>query len=107
MYVHPDVHGSGVGGVLYGVLIPLLREQGYVTLVAGITGGHSASERLHAKVGFVRCGTFHRVGWKFDRWQDVGYWELCLEPTGRAPSPVRSVAGTWQAPHAGRGDVPE
>jgi phosphinothricin acetyltransferase len=91
-YIDPKFHRRGVGSALYGVLIPLLRAQGYVTLLAGITGGHEASERLHAKVGFVRCGTFHRIGWKLDRWQDVGYWELHLTDPGTVPGPIRPVA---------------
>src|SRR5262249_28495969 len=78
VYIDPNFHGKGIGTALYGTLIPILRAQGYVTLLAGITDGHEPSERLHTKAGFVRCGTFHRIGWKFGRWHDVGYWELHL-----------------------------
>ncbi len=95
VYVDPDAHGRGVGTLLYEALIPLLREQGYVTLLGGVTEGHGPSERLHAKTGFVRCGTFHRVGWKFNRWLDVGYWELHLQPAGHAPQPIRPVDDVW------------
>jgi phosphinothricin acetyltransferase len=90
VYLHPDVHGKGIGTALYDVLIPLLRAQGYVTLVAGITGGHTASQRLHEKMGFVRCATFHRMGWKFGLWHDVGYWELHLRAADE-PSPILPV----------------
>lgn len=92
VYIDPQCHGRGVGSALYAVLIPLLRAQGYMTVLAGIVGGHEPSERLHAKLGFVRCGTFHRVGWKFDRWHDVGYWELHLQAADAAPRPIRPVA---------------
>src|SRR5688572_18208476 len=34
VYIDPAHHGRGIGGALYGVLIPLLRAQGYVTLLA-------------------------------------------------------------------------
>jgi L-amino acid N-acyltransferase YncA len=91
VYIDSEFHGRGFGTALYGALIPQLKAQGYVTLLAGITGGHEPSERLHAKTGFVRCGTFHRIGWKFDRWHDVGYWELHLHPAGEPPSPIRVV----------------
>ena len=91
VYIDEAAHGVGVGSALYNVLLPLLRAQGYATLLAGIVGGHVPSERLHAKFGFVRCGTFHRVGWKFDRWHDVGYWELALLADQDVPSPIRSV----------------
>ncbi|HTM20762.1 MAG TPA: GNAT family N-acetyltransferase [Kofleriaceae bacterium] len=95
VYIDPAHHGRGVGTALYGRLVPLLRAQGYVTLLAGITAGHVASERLHQRAGFVRCGTFHRAGWKFGAWHDVGYWELHLQPPDHVPSPPRPVAEVW------------
>ena len=95
VYIDPESHGKGVGTLLYRTLIPLLRAQGYVTLLAGIYAGHEPSERLHMRAGFVRCGTFHRVGWKFDRWCDVGYWELHLQPAESAPRALRPVSEVW------------
>jgi phosphinothricin acetyltransferase len=96
VYVEPELHGRRLGSALYGALVPLLREQGYVTLLAGITTPNPASERLHAAFGFARCGIHRRAGWKFGRWHDVGYWELHLSPEGRAPEPIRRVAQVWQ-----------
>lgn len=91
VYIDPAHHGTGAGRALYDVLIPLLRAQGFGLLLAGITAGHEASERLHARFGFTRCGTFHRVGHKSGAWLDVGYWELFLD-AGDPPAPVRPVA---------------
>ncbi len=91
VYIDPEFHGRKIGTTLYNVLIPILRSQGYETLLAGIVKGHEASERLHANVGFVRCATFHRVGWKFNAWHDVGYWELHFHGEGRAPTALRPV----------------
>jgi phosphinothricin acetyltransferase len=112
VYLHPEFHGRGIGTALYGTLLPLLEAQGYVTVIAGITGGHAPSERLHAKMGFVRCATFHRVGWKFGRWYDVGYFELHLRPAGDAPEPLRPVADVplsslvrWTGPRYGAGST--
>lgn len=101
VYIDEAWQGRRVGTALYRVLVPLLREQGYVTLLAGITGGHAASERLHERFGFVRCGTFHRAGWKLGAWHDVGYWELQLSPAGEPPS-IRTVREVWTARAAGR-----
>ena len=28
------------------------------------------------KLGFKKIGVFSEAGWKFDRWVDVGCWEL-------------------------------
>lgn len=101
VYIDETCRGRGLGTALYGVLVPLLEAQGYVTLLAGITVGHAASERLHARAGFVRCGTYHRVGWKGGRWLDVGYWERHLGEGGE-PSPVRGVAAAWATLSPGR-----
>ncbi|HMJ54635.1 MAG TPA: GNAT family N-acetyltransferase [Polyangiaceae bacterium] len=35
VYVDPQCHGSGIGTQLYRHLVPVLRRQGYVTLLAG------------------------------------------------------------------------
>ncbi len=96
IYLDPRFHGRGIGTALYDALISLVRTQGYVTLIAGISEGNAASERLHTKAGFIRCGTYHRVGWKFGRWHDVSYWELPLR-AGVEPGEIRSVAEAWLA----------
>jgi phosphinothricin acetyltransferase len=98
VYIDPAHHRRGVGRALYRVLIPLLRAQSFVTLIAGITTGHEGSERLHASFGFTRCATFHRMGFKFGAWHDVSYWELQLGGDGE-PAPLVPVRAAW-APRA-------
>jgi phosphinothricin acetyltransferase len=94
VYIHPEAHGERIGTRLYERLIPTLRAQGYVTLLAGITLPNPASERLHAAFGFVVCGVFHRVGWKQERWLDVGYFEAAL--SDGAPAAIARVADVWR-----------
>ncbi len=96
VYVDPAWHGRGVGSRLYEVLFPLLRAQGYVTLLAGITTPHPASERLHERFGFKKCASFARVGWKLGAWRDVGFWELSLSTEAGAPAAIRGVAEVWK-----------
>ena len=91
VYVHPDHHGRGVGRSLYRELISLLERQGYVTLLAGITAPNPASEALHRSFGFRKVGSLERVGWKFNRWHDVGWWELFLRPADQPPGTIRPV----------------
>ena len=90
VYIHPAWQRQRLGTALYTRLISLMRAQGYVTLLAGITSPNAPSERLHAAFGFVQCAMFHRMGWKFGRWYDVGYWELQLR-SGDPPPVLRSV----------------
>jgi L-amino acid N-acyltransferase YncA len=91
VYVHAEHLGRGVGRSLYARLIPILKSQGYVTLLAGITTPNPASERLHASFGFTRIGVFQRVGWKFNRWHDVSYWQLALQDAQAMP-PTRILS---------------
>ena len=91
VFVHPDHHGQGIGKALYGRLIPTLKAQGYQSLLAGITQPNEASVRLHESFGFHRVALFERVGWKFDQWHDVGYWELLLQEETARPSPIIAV----------------
>jgi phosphinothricin acetyltransferase len=37
-----------------------------------------ASVRVHEKFGFEKVAHFRENGLKFDRWIDVGYWQLML-----------------------------
>lgn len=92
VYVHPDHHGVGIGRTLYTRLIETLRAQGYRTLLGGITQPNAASVRLHESLGFRKVALFERVGFKFGKWWDVGYWELQLDASATAPAAIRPVA---------------
>jgi phosphinothricin acetyltransferase len=101
VYVDPSAHGQGIGTALYGCLIPVLRQQGFLTLLAGITSPNPASERLHGVFGFSRCATFHRAGYKFGRFHDVGYWELHLSTWEGPPGELMDSAQAFR--HHARG----
>ena len=100
IYLDETSQGQGLGSALYARLLPLLDAQGYVTLLAGITVGQLASERLHARFGFVRCAHFHRLGWKHDAWHDVAYWERALRDSAGPPPTLQSVADVWSSASA-------
>lgn len=76
VYVHPEHRGAGVARELMEALIEQLVARETRLVVAGIALPNEASIALHETLGFVHVGTFHDVGRKFDRWHDVGFWEL-------------------------------
>lgn len=78
VYLDKDVTGRGLGRKLYTALIDALRGQKYHALIGGISIPNPASIALHEKLGFQKIGHFKEVGWKFNQWIDVGYWELVL-----------------------------
>ena len=78
VYVAPGQMGRGVGTALYRELLDALRKLGVHCAVGGIALPNAASIALHEKLGFKKIGQFVEIGRKFDRWVDVGYWELIL-----------------------------
>ncbi|MBA3855680.1 MAG: N-acetyltransferase [Cyanobacteria bacterium PR.3.49] len=80
VYVKEGFHGTGKGKALYGILIPLLRKQGFCNAFAGITMPNAASEALHKSLGFYQTGLYKNVGYKFQKWHDVSWWQLPLRP---------------------------
>lgn len=79
VYMAPGHHGRGIGTALYERLISDLKTQSVHAVMAGIALPNDASIALHEKVGFEKVAHFKEVGWKFERWIDVAYWELMLE----------------------------
>lgn len=79
VYVHKDCARQGIGRRLYRVLLDELRERGLAVVIGGIAQPNPASVALHEAFGFRKVAHFERVGRKFERWIDVGYWELQLD----------------------------
>lgn len=78
IYLHRDQGGKGYGIRLYQKLMNELRSLGYHAIIGGMSLPNEASQALHEKLGFKKIGVLKEVGYKFDRWIDVGYWELLL-----------------------------
>jgi len=89
VYLDATEHGRGTGGALYGRLLPLLRDLGYVAAYAGIALPNPASVGLHESLGFSLVGVYRRVGYKHGGWHDVGWWQLPLvdPPPSNPPEP--------------------
>lgn len=94
-YVSPAYQGRGVGGALYTALLDVLRRQGFVTAYAVITLPNAASIALHERHGFRPLTVFASVGYKLDRWHDVGWWRSALQPPPQPPTPPRPFAEVW------------
>jgi phosphinothricin acetyltransferase len=76
VYVAEDQGGHGVGRALYDALFDRLRDQRFQAAIVLIALPNPASVALHEKMGFMRCGTYEKVGYKFGAWHDVGLWQL-------------------------------
>lgn len=78
VYLHPQHTGKGLGEALYTMLFQRLKQQGIKVVIGGIAIPNPASVKLHEKFGMKQVAHFHAVGYKFDQWIDVGYWQVQL-----------------------------
>ena len=78
IYLDQAFAGRGLGRMLYETLLDELRQRGLHLVIGGIALPNDASAGLHEALGFRKVAHFSEVGRKFERWIDVGYWELKL-----------------------------
>ncbi len=76
VYVKHGEHGKQIGSKLYTELLSLLKKENYHVVLGGLTLPNEASVKLHEKFGFKQVAHFKEVGKKFDKWLDVGFWQL-------------------------------
>ena len=80
IYLHPSVHGRGIGRQLYAVLEDILTKQGYRVAHALITTENEGSVRFHEKLGYSYHSTFENCGYKMGRWLGVIWLQKWLNP---------------------------
>jgi len=78
VYIDREHGRQGIGSLLYGQLLPALSARGMHAAMGGIALPNAASVALHEKWGFEKVAHFKEVGFKFNRWIDVGYWQRVL-----------------------------
>ena len=79
VYLAQCATGKGYGCQLYQALFSELKIKGVHSVIGGITLPNSASIALHEKFSMEKVAHFSEVGYKFNRWLDVGYWQGNLE----------------------------
>ena len=78
VYLDKDATRRGLGTKLYSAVIEAYRNTKIHAIIGGVSLPNAGSVALHEKLGFKKVAHFTEVGWKFDQWIDVGYWELIL-----------------------------
>ena len=77
---------SGIGGLLYRVLEELIAAQNILNLNACVAAPETADDpyltdnslNFHRHVGYQVVGTFHKCGYKFDRWYNMVWLEKLI-----------------------------
>jgi phosphinothricin acetyltransferase len=78
VYLDPNAVRKGHGSKLYEHLFASLRECGMHVVIGGIALPNPASVALHERFGLKKVAHFSEVGFKFEKWIDVGYWQVRL-----------------------------
>jgi phosphinothricin acetyltransferase len=78
VYLKHGIVQRGIGTALYTTLIAQLKDLSFKELIGGISLPHPQSVGLHEKLGYKKVAHFKKVGYKFNQWVDVGYWQLSL-----------------------------
>lgn len=78
IYVHPQNTGLGLGKLLYEKLLKLLAGENVHRAYGVIAIPNEASIALHESLGFKHVGTLNEVGYKFDEFIDVAWYEKAL-----------------------------
>lgn len=93
VYVSPKYSRKGVAYALYTSLFEILKKQGYVNAYAVITLPNPGSVAFHEDFGFRYLTTYKKIGYKLDRWHDVGWWEIQINKHEKMPiEPVKLPA---------------
>jgi len=87
VYVAPDMHRKGIGGLLLRALIAASAQRGYRQMIAVIgDSAQIASIVAHERAGFSHVGTLRSVGFKHGRWLDTVLMQRALgDGDARAP----------------------
>ena len=78
VYIDQAYIGNGYGRDLLSELLKRISKFGVLRAYAFITKPNEMSEKLHNSLGFETIGTLTKVGKKFDKYWDVGVFELSL-----------------------------
>ncbi|MFX4271672.1 N-acetyltransferase family protein [Propionibacteriaceae bacterium Y1685] len=78
IYIDRRFRGHGIGRVLYPALLETMAASGVHTAVALIAMPNPASEKLHLNCGFTKVGQMKEVGYKFNEWIDVAWYQRML-----------------------------
>jgi L-amino acid N-acyltransferase YncA len=81
IYLKNGNSGKGIGKQLYDELFRQIKQNKDLNIhaiIGGIALPNEASVALHEKFGFQKVAHFKEVGYKFQQWVDVAYWELLI-----------------------------
>lgn len=92
IYLRKEVHGRGIGRMLYERLEEILKKQNVQTVIALIADPNPESVAFHEKMGYRVAGRLTNCAYKLEQWRGMYYMEKFLgkhagEPQAFIPYP--------------------
>ncbi|AJC96700.1 N-acetyltransferase [Staphylococcus hyicus] len=79
LYVSASYRRKRIASQLLEYMIKDATHKGFKTMIAGIDAANQGSIHLHEIYGFEAAGTLKQVGYKFNRWLDLTFYQLLLK----------------------------
>ena len=78
IYLNPNVKSKGYGKILLNEIETLAKKQDIKNIISIITAENHKSLAFHQQNGFKIVGQLEKVGYKFNRYLDVYYYQKKL-----------------------------
>ncbi len=78
IYLNQKSQKKGIGKLLYTELINRLIALNFHVVLGCISLPNEPSVAFHETLGFKKIAHFNEVGYKFNKWVAVGFWELVI-----------------------------
>jgi L-amino acid N-acyltransferase YncA len=89
VYLDDGFQQKGIATKLYQTLFQILKYQGCRNVYAGITLPNEKSVHFHEKMGFKKIADYKNIGYKFNGWHTVRWYELQLNNYTDTPAPFK------------------
>ena len=89
VYLDDRFQQKGIATKLYQTLFAILKYQGCRNVYAGITLPNEKSVHFHEKMGFKKIADYKNIGYKFNGWHTVRWYELQLNDYTDSPTPFK------------------
>jgi phosphinothricin acetyltransferase len=80
IYIKESERGKGIGKKLFERLLEEVSKYKEIHAIMGVIAlPNEKSVEMHERNGFKKAAHFKEVGFKNNKWIDVGYWEKIIE----------------------------
>ena len=75
LHVIDGQQGNGVGKALLNCLCDFARSKGMQRIIGGVDAQNKKAMAFHKSMGFMKVGHLKEVGYKFDQWLDLVFYQ--------------------------------